>query len=123
VSWGVAVDTYRTAMSIRRLPAGFVIPAQPLKVSRPPSGRDFVHDIKHDLVEVRSYAFDIIEHDGEDLRDLPFLDREAPLARLQRDTEAGILLNEYIPDDGPIVFAHACSLGAEGIVSKKVDGA
>jgi hypothetical protein len=24
--------------------------------------------------------------------------------------------------DGPIVFAHACRLGAEGIVSKKVDG-
>jgi ATP-dependent DNA ligase len=26
------------------------------------------------------YAFDLIEHDGEDLRDLPFLDRKAALA-------------------------------------------
>jgi hypothetical protein len=25
-------------------------------------------------------------------------------------------------EDGPTVFAHACLLGAEGIVSKKVDG-
>jgi ATP dependent DNA ligase domain len=68
------------------------------------------------------YAFDLIEHDGQDLRDLPFLDRKAALARLLRDTEAGILLNEHIAEDGMTVFAHACRLGAEGIVSKRVDG-
>jgi hypothetical protein len=27
-----------------------------------------------------------------------------------------------LPDDGATVFAHACRLGAEGIVSKRVDG-
>jgi bifunctional non-homologous end joining protein LigD len=68
------------------------------------------------------YAFDLIEHDGEDLRGRPFLDRKAALARLLRDTGAGILVNEHISEDGPIVFAHACRLGAEGIVSKKVSG-
>jgi ATP-dependent DNA ligase len=36
-------------------------------------------------------------------------------------TGAGILFNEHIVEDGPIAFAHACRLGAEGIVSKKVD--
>jgi hypothetical protein len=66
------------------------------------------------------YAFDLIEHDGGDLRDLPFLDRRAALARLLRDTKT-ILLNEHIAEDGPTVFAHACRLGAEGIVSKRVD--
>jgi hypothetical protein len=35
---------------------------------------------------------------------------------------AGILLNEHVAEDGPTVFAHACRLGAEGIVSKKIDG-
>jgi ATP dependent DNA ligase domain len=39
------------------------------------------------------YAFDLIEHDGEDLRHRPFLDRKAALARLLRRTKAGILLN------------------------------
>jgi bifunctional non-homologous end joining protein LigD len=39
------------------------------------------------------YAFDLIEHDGEDLRNLPFLDRKAALSRLLRHTKAGILLN------------------------------
>jgi hypothetical protein len=51
------------------------------------------------------YAFDFIENDGEDLRDLPFLDRKAALARLLRDTKAGILVNEHIVKDGPTVFA------------------
>jgi bifunctional non-homologous end joining protein LigD len=69
------------------------------------------------------YAFDLIEHDGEDMRTLPFLDRKAALARLLRGAKVGILLNEHIAEDGPAVFAHACRLGAEGIVSKKIDGA
>jgi hypothetical protein len=29
-------------------------------------------------------AFDLIEHDGEDLRNYPFLDRKSTLARLLR---------------------------------------
>jgi ATP-dependent DNA ligase len=57
-----------------------------------------------------------------DLRDHPFLDRKATLAWLLRDTEAGILLNEHVVEDGPTVFEHACRLGAEGIVSKRMDG-
>jgi hypothetical protein len=38
-----------------------------------------------------------------------------------RNTKAGILFNEHIVEDGPTVFAHACRLGAEGIVSKRID--
>jgi bifunctional non-homologous end joining protein LigD len=67
------------------------------------------------------YAFDLIEHDGEDLRNLPFLYRKAALARPLRNTEAGVLLNEQIAENGHTVFAYACRLGAKGIVSKKVD--
>jgi ATP-dependent DNA ligase len=33
-----------------------------------------------------------------------------------------ILFNEHIAWDGPVVFTRACRLGAERIVSKKVDG-
>src|SRR5258705_3705102 len=35
-------------MKIKRLPVGFVVPAQPVKASKPPSGPDWVHEIKHD---------------------------------------------------------------------------
>ena len=67
------------------------------------------------------YAFDLLEHDGEDMRNLPFIERKAALVDLLRNPGAGILFNEHIVEDGPVVFAHACRLGAEGIVSKKVD--
>jgi bifunctional non-homologous end joining protein LigD len=46
------------------------------------------------------YAFDLIEYDGEDLRNRPFLDRKAALSLLLRDTGAGILVNEHIVEDG-----------------------
>jgi ATP-dependent DNA ligase len=38
------------------------------------------------------YAFDLIEHDGEDPRARPFVEREAALAWLLRDPGSGILL-------------------------------
>src|SRR5262249_28637383 len=69
------------------------------------------------------YAFDLIEHDGEDLRNRSFLDRKSELARLLRGIKAGIRFNEHVAGDGPTVFEHACKLGAEGIVSKRVDSA
>jgi bifunctional non-homologous end joining protein LigD len=176
-------------MKFKRLPPGFIIPARPVLASKPPSGADWVHEIKHDgyrlivrrdgptvrlytrnaydwtvrlpaiaaaapRIKAKSftidgeaavlgpdglsrfdelrrreaartailYAFDLIERDGEDLRDRPFLDRKAALARLLCDTGAGILLNEHVAEDGPTVFAYACRLGAEGIVSKRIDG-
>jgi bifunctional non-homologous end joining protein LigD len=177
------------AMKIERLPTGFVIPARPVLASKPPSGPDWVHEIKHDgyriivhrdgatvrlysrnaydwtarLAAIATaaesikadsftidgeavvlgpdglsrfeelqrrtaahaailYAFDLIEHDGVDLRKRPFLDRKAALTRLLGGIKAGIPLNEHVAEDGPTVFAHACRLGAEGIVSKRVDG-
>jgi bifunctional non-homologous end joining protein LigD len=61
----------------------------------------------------------LIEHDGEDLRNLTFLDRRAG-ARCETPRQA-ILLNEHSVEDGPTVFAYACRLGAEGIVSKRMD--
>jgi len=32
-----------------------------------------------------------------------------------------MVFNEHLAEEGPIAFAHACRLGDEGIVSKKVD--
>jgi bifunctional non-homologous end joining protein LigD len=63
-------------------------------------------------------AFDLIELDGEDLRRTPIEQRKRTLARLVRRPHAGIVLNEVFEGDGDILFAHACKLGCEGIVSK-----
>jgi hypothetical protein len=35
-------------MRFKRIPVGFVVPAHPVAASRPPSGADWVHEIKHD---------------------------------------------------------------------------
>jgi bifunctional non-homologous end joining protein LigD len=66
------------------------------------------------------YAFDLIELDGDDLRHEPIERRKAALAKLIRRAKAGLVLNEHIDEPGDVVFRHACKLGLEGIVSKRL---
>jgi bifunctional non-homologous end joining protein LigD len=47
--------------------------------------------------------------------------RKATLASVVAKASPGILLTEHFEHDGPTVFAHACKLGLEGIVSKRKD--
>ena len=68
------------------------------------------------------YAFDLIEHDGDDLRDLPLIERKRRLARLiGRAKRRAIRFVEHLTGDGPTVFDHVCRMGLEGIVSKRTD--
>jgi len=69
------------------------------------------------------YAFDLIELNGDDLRRDPLEVRKATLASIVAKAGRGIRFNEHIEGDGPTVFAHACKLGLEGIVSKRKDSA
>src|SRR6266478_4974850 len=66
-------------------------------------------------------AFDLIELNGDDLRRDPLQVRKATLASVLAKARPGIRFNEHIEGDGPTVFAHACKLGLEGIVSKRKD--
>jgi len=170
----------------RSLPAGFVVPAQPVEQHQPPAGPEWVHEIKHDgyrmivrrdgdrvrlysrkaidwtarlpaiaesaarlgarsftidgeavvigpdgLTDFEAlrrrgagdmavlYAFDLMELDGNDMRSLPIETRRATLASLLRNHGA-VRFSEHILANGPEVFAHACRLGVEGIVSKRL---
>jgi bifunctional non-homologous end joining protein LigD len=67
------------------------------------------------------YAFDLIELNGDDLRHDPLQVRKATLASVLAKARPGIRFNEHIEGDGPTVFAHACKMGLEGIVSKRKD--
>jgi bifunctional non-homologous end joining protein LigD len=67
------------------------------------------------------YAFDLLELDGEDLRPVPLSARKARLAKLLTRKPAGIVYNEHTEEDGAMVFRHACKLGFEGIVSKRLN--
>jgi len=73
---------------------------------------------QHDA-SVFLYAFDLIELNGDDLRRDPLEVRKATLASVLARGGHGLRLNEYIEADGPTVFAHACRMGLEGIVSKR----
>jgi ATP-dependent DNA ligase len=69
------------------------------------------------------YAFDLIEQNGDDLRREPLEARKATLASMLAKAQPGIRFNEHMEGDGPTVFAHACKMGLEGIVSKRKDSA
>jgi ATP-dependent DNA ligase len=75
---------------------------------------------RHDA-SVFLYAFDLIELNGDDLRRDPLEVRKATLASVLAKAALGLRLNEHITADGPTVFAHACKMGLEGIVSKRKD--
>lgn len=174
--------------SADRRPSGFVEPCQPAKADQPPSGPQWVHEIKHDgfrlmvrrqgaLVrcftrgghdwadrfpsvveaarrlkatsflidgeaiicradglsdfaalrvgrrahEVMLAAFDLIELKGDDLRDEPLEQRKRRLEKLLAGGVDAIAYNEHFSHQGDVVFDHACRLGLEGIVSKRLD--
>jgi ATP-dependent DNA ligase len=65
-------------------------------------------------------AFDLIELDGYDLRQQPLEQRKAALADLLRNASGGIAFNKDFAGDGASIFKHACDLGCEGIVSKRL---
>ena len=65
------------------------------------------------------FAFDLLEVDGHG----ESLSRRArrPSPALLRKGKPGVRLNEHIAHpNGAAVFHHACKLGAEGIVSKRL---
>ena len=67
------------------------------------------------------FAFDLLELDGDDLRREPLEVRKATLAPVLAKAGMGLRLNEHLEyDDGEVVFRHACELGLEGIVSKRL---
>jgi bifunctional non-homologous end joining protein LigD len=69
------------------------------------------------------YAFDLIELNGDDLRPDPLEGRKATLEMMLAKAGPGIRFNEHMENDGATVFAHACKMELEGIVSKRKDSA
>jgi len=80
-----------------------------------------------DLIRYRHYdhaaslcAFDLLELNGQDMRNQPLEERKAALKMLLRRSHPGIAYNRHFDVEGSIVFHHACKLGCEGIVSKRL---
>jgi bifunctional non-homologous end joining protein LigD len=66
------------------------------------------------------FAFDLLELDGEDLRSVSIEMRKRKLAHLLDAAGVGLQISEHLHGDGAEIFLHACALGCEGIVSKRL---
>ena len=69
------------------------------------------------------YVFDLLHLDGEDLSRQPLIERKAALKELldQTGDTGAIRYSEHFTEDGSEVWAQACRMSLEGIVSKLAD--
>ncbi|EDL49334.1 DNA ligase D [Erythrobacter sp. SD-21] len=68
------------------------------------------------------YAFDLLELSGEDLTDLPNIERKERLEALLDVAEAPIHVAQHVLGAGETLYRTMCEAGQEGIISKTVDG-
>ncbi|MDF2119566.1 non-homologous end-joining DNA ligase [Roseiarcaceae bacterium H3SJ34-1] len=71
-------------------------------------------------IRLMYYVFDLLYLNGEPLAFLPLGDRKARLRPLLKGI-AGCRYNAHEAGDGEAIRLRQCDLGAEGIVSKKID--
>ncbi len=67
------------------------------------------------------YLFDLLHLDGFDLRAAPLLDSKRVLKELLSGVGAPILFSDRMAEDGAKMFEHACEMGLEGVISKRMD--
>lgn len=67
------------------------------------------------------YAFDLLYLDGHDLRGVEYRSRRHLLEDTLRGHDGAIRLSEDIDADPVALLDHACRLGLEGIVGKRLD--
>ena len=81
----------------------------------------FQEGTKHALTY---FLFDLLHLNGHNLRDLPLLERKKLLAEVVSgaDPDGAVRISDHLTGDAGQIFAHACKLGAEGIISKLGEG-
>jgi bifunctional non-homologous end joining protein LigD len=77
------------------------------------------NELKGKSTSIVMVAFDLLYLNGYDLRKLPLIERKTHLKKLI--TKTAIQFSESFEVDGPEMFAHACGVGLEGVVSKVRD--
>jgi bifunctional non-homologous end joining protein LigD len=67
----------------------------------------------------RLFVFDVLWHDGRDLRNLTYLERRKILQKLLKGAPAAVKLSEVIDEAGEKALKDAAAAGYEGIIAKK----
>jgi bifunctional non-homologous end joining protein LigD len=78
------------------------------------------NELKGKSAKIVLVAFDLLYVNGRDLRKLPLCQRKAELKKIVGGTD--IQFSESFEIEGREMFAHACKLGLEGVVSKVREG-
>lgn len=79
------------------------------------------NELKGRSTSIVLVAFDLLYLNGRDLRKLPLVQRKTELKKIIDGTE--IQFSESFEIEGRDMFAHACKIGLEGVVSKVRDRA
>lgn len=77
------------------------------------------NELKGKSTSIVLVVFDLLYLNGHDLRKLPLIRRKAELKKIIAGTE--IQFSESFELEGAEMFAHACKVGLEGVVSKVRD--
>ncbi len=78
----------------------------------------FERNEKHPLT---FFGFDLLHLEGRNTRHLPLVERKRLLREIMRDDTDEVRVSEGLAGDGAEIFAAACKLHAEGIISKQAD--
>ncbi|HXU94289.1 MAG TPA: DNA ligase D [Gallionella sp.] len=90
------------------------------------SFRELQEALSHKQTAPLTYqAFDLMYLDGHDLSATPLLERKQALAQLLQaagyEPRGAVRYSDHVRGQGPEFFEEACSLGLEGIMSKRAD--
>jgi bifunctional non-homologous end joining protein LigD len=77
------------------------------------------NELKGKSTSIVLVAFDLLYLNGRDLRKVPLFQRKAELKKIIAGTD--VQFSESFEVDGQEMFAHACTVGLEGVVSKVRD--
>ncbi|MCP3400209.1 non-homologous end-joining DNA ligase [Bradyrhizobium sp. CCGB20] len=77
------------------------------------------NELKGRSTKIVLVAFDLLYLNGRDLRKVPLLQRKAALKKIIAGSD--VQFSESFEIDGGEMFAHACKVGLEGVVSKVRD--
>ena len=83
------------------------------------AGRSMFNDLLFNRGGCVFLAFDLLFLNGEDLRDLPLIERKRRLKRVVGRHEKGLLYVDHVERTGCALFHRACALDLEGIVAKR----
>lgn len=107
---------------MRELPANFVLDGE--AVAHCSQGLPDFHGLlgRDGQRTACLYAFDLLHLGADDVRRLELCERRALLRAERRKAASAFIYSEHLEaKHGEAMFRHACAMGLEGIISKRVD--